>query len=500
MSGTKASATPHQATASNPASPAIGGNPSFGAGGGGGSPRGPGGLPPIARGNGGGFTPDYPVLTEEVGYPPSPLANTGAGAGRSGGSNGGGRNGGLGPVVNKALQDVLGWKINPGDARGFVGALNQSFQLKTIEGAVVSTWTPRSYAVTTDLSGGVTGAQASVYTMGKTLLDQMLPLIAGLTPLNSSSDPEYVVAIRDLVVSQLNNLVTEIGYLGGPRVMRVHQYFQMLLGVGLKIKDMNHPTLEYSRRDPPKASPLYELMPDNWPPYDDHRYWTNPDTVLGSLGDLRDQLGLSESIAPSYINTIADEQNVTNFRIVIDYVNSLLNGWSNSLQFFAGSKTPFLGTQLVVLSRQLGVIAETVNEVRFVLDSVFIGPSQRETMQLVFSHVPLPQLNPQPHEFELVTALPPIYLEDMLSWMENFVGGEAQDIITNGGRFGLGEDFVRMINELYLQAYGLYLYAHASGTAVGTARVQQSINKLVHQLWDLKTFAEPVSTKYLPAQ
>ena len=71
-----------------------------------------------------------------------------------------GRDGALGPVVNKAIQDVLGWKIKSGDATGFVGALNQSFQLKTVEGAVVSTWIPRSYVVQSDLSGGITGAQA----------------------------------------------------------------------------------------------------------------------------------------------------------------------------------------------------------------------------------------------------------------------------------------------------------------------------------------------------
>ena len=53
---------------------------------------------------------------------------------------GAGRNGGLGQTVNKAIQDVLGWKLKPGDPTGFIGALNQSFQLKTVEGAVVSTW------------------------------------------------------------------------------------------------------------------------------------------------------------------------------------------------------------------------------------------------------------------------------------------------------------------------------------------------------------------------
>ena len=449
-------------------------------------------LPPINPPGGGGPTPSYPILTEEIGYPPSPLSSTGGAAGR-GGSIGGRAS--LGPIVTKALQDVLGWKINSSDAKGFLGALNQSFQLKTIEGAVVSTWTPRSYAVQTDLNGGVTGAQASIYTMGKTLLDQILPLLDGLYPLAPTSDSLDVAAIKQLAVSQLTNLVTEIGYLGGPRVMRVHQYFQMLFGVHLKIKQGPPISLGIDKRKPPPQSALASLNP--WPPVADHQYWTDPDLVLGSLGDLRDQLGLAETIGTSYINTVSDEQNVTNFRIIVDYANSLLNAWRNSIQFFAGTSTQFLGTQLVIISRQLGVITETVNEVRFVLDSVFIGPAQRETMQIVFQGLTAPP----PASAAKVDALPPICLEDLLLWIENFVGGEAQETITNGGKFGLGEDFIQMIDQLCTQAYGLYLYAQSQpGTAINTGRVQQSLQKLAAQLWDLYTFAAPVSVAYLPAQ
>jgi hypothetical protein len=161
-----------------------------------------------------------------LGYPPSPVADGGATA-----RGGAGRNGTLGPIVNKAIQDVLGWKVKAGDATGFIGALNQSFQLKTVEGAVVSTWNPRSYVVQSDLNGGITGAQASIYTMAKTLVDQMLPLIDGLYPLDPAANLEDVAALKDVVTSQLTNFCSEIGYLGGPRVLRVQQYLS-LLGYG----------------------------------------------------------------------------------------------------------------------------------------------------------------------------------------------------------------------------------------------------------------------------
>src|SRR5262249_37269153 len=87
----------------------------------------------------------YPILTEEVGYPPSPLAKGGAGSAPAAGG------GALTPVVTKALQDVLGWKIKSNDPKAFIGALNQSFQLALIEGHVEATWTARSYAVQSDL-------------------------------------------------------------------------------------------------------------------------------------------------------------------------------------------------------------------------------------------------------------------------------------------------------------------------------------------------------------
>ena len=268
---------------------------------------------------GGGPTPAFPILTEELGYPPSPSAG---GATMRAGA---GRNGGLGQTVNKAIQDVLGWKLKPGDPTGFIGALNQSFQLKTVEGAVVSTWTPRSYVVQSDLSGGITGAQASIYRMAKTLVDQTLPLIDGLYPLDPAANLEDVAAVKDLVTSQLTNLCAEIGYLGGPRVIRVQQYLSLLLGVTPQVSyaaGLSNPAVGLPiAQTPDPTSPLGMVftgwsgfpfaVPAQLPAAD---YWTDADSVLGSLGDLRDLLGLfsqqytfAGASTPFYINSIADE-------------------------------------------------------------------------------------------------------------------------------------------------------------------------------------------------
>lgn len=53
----------------------------------------------------------YPILTEEVGYPPSPLSLPGSGNGSPGSAP-------IGQIAAKAVADVLGWKLKLGDAKG----------------------------------------------------------------------------------------------------------------------------------------------------------------------------------------------------------------------------------------------------------------------------------------------------------------------------------------------------------------------------------------------
>ena len=393
----------------------------------------------------------FPILTEEVGYPPSPLARS------SGGSPGTPGTAPLGQTASKAISDVLGWQLKD-DPKAFIGALNASFALKTVEGRSEATWTPRTYAVQTDLSGGISGAQASVYTRAKDALDQSLPLLDGLYPLFKDAKDEDVVALRATVRSQFTDLVNELGLLGGPRISRVSQLFLLLLGQQLPSKP------------PPPASP-FPLV-------------TDPDSIGGSLGNLRGEFGFS--ISDDLVNTVVDEQNVTNFRIVSDYVTSLAQSWLNNLQFFGlNTQTPFFATQLVLLSRQLSVIAESVNEVRFTLDSVFIGPAERQTLQIVF---PFPDDNP------------PMFLEDLFTWIDSFASEEGPRLIQDGGKFAVGESFVPISTRLQ----GL-VQAAKNPTNVGqlprgfkTQRVQRSLEELAGQLQQLLDLATPIKHVITP--
>jgi hypothetical protein len=342
----------------------------------------------------------YPILTEEVGYPPSPLATPSTTA--PGGAPGGGS---LAQMSARAVADVLGWKGKSGDAKGFVNALTQSFTITETEGHSEWEWTPRSYAVQTDLGGGITGAQASIYARAKAALDSALPLIDGLYALDPEAVVEDVVALKAVTRSQLGELVNEIGFLGGPRIQRVNEYFRLLLG---------------PQAYPANPGPGLALTV------------TDPDQIAGTLGRLRDELGLS-FLTDDFVNSVEDETDLSNYRIISDYVTSLAQSWVNNIAYVGlDSKTPFFGTQLVLLSRQLQAVAETVDEVRFTLDSVFIGPAERQTIELNFGS----------------SAHHPMFLEDLLSWVRNFSTEEGPRLIQDGGKFGVSNTFLPVASRL----------------------------------------------------
>ena len=382
----------------------------------------------------------FPILTEEVGFAPSPVTKSGAAM------PGALTTGSIGQVAYSAIADVLGWKVKDGDAKGFVGALTQSFTLTEVEGHVESKWTPRTYAVQSDLSGGITGAQASIYARAQDALNESLPLLNGLYTLDPEANQENIDALKSVARSQLTELVAELGLLGGPRVSRVNQYFGLLIGG--------------SYPDDPNSDPQVEPA--------------DPDKIGGTLGDLRDTLGLNFT-NQDFVNTVTDEQNLSNFRILSDYVTSLAQSWINNISFFGlDSKTPFYGTQLVLLARQLSVIAESVDEVRFTLDSVFIGPAERQTLQLSFKN-----------------GEPAMFAEDLYNWIQAFASEEGPRLIQDGGKFAVQSTFVPVAQRLLDLVTAS---RNVSGVPRGyhTARVQRALQQLEDELTELVRLAKPI--------
>jgi hypothetical protein len=347
----------------------------------------------------------YPVLTEEVPAGTMPTTTTPANAGSIGGTSA------LGMAADKAIREVLSWRTKTNDPKGFVSALNQAFDLKDVEGHTEWKWTPRSYTVQTDL-GAVTGAQASIYTRAKVALDQSLPLLDGIYPLVPSVEPEDLATVQSVVRSQFTSLVNEFGVEGGPRVPRVNELFELLLGHEFLAELHRGTTLN------PHA---------------------NPERVGGSLGLVRKRFGLERR----YVNTVDDEQNLTNYLILVDYVIGLDQSWQYEKGYFVRTspggpkeKQPYFGTQLVLLSRTLDVVAQAVQDAYFAMDSVFMGDAERQVAQLDFAnltiHVPY---SPEPYTFYKDTS--GLFVAELLDWIDRAASDELPRLLQDAGKDGL---------------------------------------------------------------
>jgi hypothetical protein len=221
---------------------------------------------------------------------------------------------------------------------------------------------------------------------------------------------------------------------------------------------------------------------------------TNPDRIGGTLGEIRKIYGIyfqKEGKDNPLSNSIEDEQDITNFRVVADYMTSLLMTWLGNFNYFmlTTQKLPaFLGTQLILIGRQFNVVAETVNEVRFTLDSVFIGPNERQQLLLQFT----PDATG--------VALPSMYLEDVLTEIERTVIDEGPRLIKDGGRIAI-QNNVQPVVETLIDMTGAAQHPYniaALPDGYRTPRVQRSLNDLSDQLTYLYKLAEQVGMKVPP--
>ena len=366
----------------------------------------------------------YPIWT----YEPSAAATSGRSSSTGTGP------GALGQIAEGALRDVLGWKPDANKPEAFVNALNQVIQLRDVEGHTEWTWVPKSYAIQTDM-GAVTGAQASIFNRAAVALDQCGPLLDGLYPLRADLPPDKLESIRAVIKAQLTQLVNEFGRLGGPRPQRVDALFKSLL----------HDT---------------EV--------------TNPEEIgtkvhAGLFFALWDRFGLDRR----RVNTIEDEQNLTNYLILVDYVIGLAQSWHHQRSYFEVARghqkvEPYLGTQLILLSRALDVVAEAVDDALFAMESVFLGPAERASIQL----------------WSRDTAL---CVGDLLDWIERVAKSEGPELIKDGGKDGVVA-LASVLNELQqlteaalVKPDGKQVTEYVS-PAYCTSRVQLSIKALAAKL------------------
>ncbi len=327
----------------------------------------------------------YPVFTQDFSFVSGPPS---IGAGAPAPTS-------LSMTAQRALSDVLGRRPRLDDPKSFLAALNQSFSCKEVEGHTECIWIQRAASGLTELGGSITGAQASIYQRAKVAYDTAKPLIDALTPLRTDPDLEEIEAVRSIVLTEFQELVNELGYEGGPRVTRVDDLFTILAHQNFRLQPPRNGMI----LDPPNADLLAAYG-------------------AGAVGRLGDLLGMNRDL----VNTIQDEQKLTNYLMVRDYINSLDDSWRTTFRpNFLGGADNYLGTQLILLQRNLSVIAESVSEVSFAMDSVFLGQAERLTVRIDFP----------------ANISPPMYVADLLTWVETFATGEGTQIVQEGGKIGV---------------------------------------------------------------
>ena len=425
---------------------------------------------PNGSGSSGGSSNDqdptpFPLLVGNV-----DLAEGTAPGSRSGGGGYGGESS-AGATVSAAIRDVLGYRTRTTDTKGFIAALQRSFTCVDKPGYTLCEWTPRSYAATipADL-GALTGAQASIFERAKGSADAILPLLEGLTPLGSATDDEDAEAIKAIVRSRVSEIVDELSIEGGPRTQRVDELFERLTG--------------------------YRLYPSG------AIVFFNVNTLRGELLKLGERLDMDRR----NVNTIGEEENFTNFLIIVDSVATLFVIWQQARPFFirdgaddtsTENDAPFLGTQLVLISRQLGVISETVRECYFAMDSVFLGPAERQTVLLSLdeggiviqgSAAPVDSVFPTPRP---KTAM---LLSELLDWIDRFCTDEGPQLIEEAGTDGVNAfvPTVRRLAQLAKSAAQQSKSDQQIPPSYFTGRVQLSLAQLASQLARAATVADAV--------
>lgn len=299
--------------------------------------------------------------------------------------------------LNATSMSLLGRRLKADDPKALIASLSQAVKIERVDGQKTVTLTPHTYAVQTELGAELTGAQASLYHYYKSIVTELVRKVEGLDTLDVDTDNEIAVAERSILRTEILSLGDEFGREGGPRVRRVDQTFN---------------------------------------------------TLFGQIRRIEGVYGYSEEDEPKHVNTTVEERELTDFLIVKHYISGLYKVWQEFRQRYVSLTQPrYLGTQLVLLARDLSVIAEAVDEAASVMDSVLLGSAERQTIYFEvgsrsFKNLPDEEYyyngqHPTPVDDRLPREQEQISLEDLLNWITTFATEEGPELVQHAGRRGV---------------------------------------------------------------
>ncbi len=265
---------------------------------------------------------------------------------------------------------------------------------KTSTGLV---WRPRGCTNESAL-GAVTGAQAMIYCRARDVLIRSQPLLDSLRSWHVDPDRDDIDPLREIVHSQLDEFVSELSRQSGPRIARA------------------------------------ELVLD---------------LLQQALWQVRNRLGSA---------TVEEEQSLTDFLVLEDYVAGLRRTWNlerPALERAQRRRAKELA-QLAPVVRMLAVVAGAADEAASALGAA-IDPVELLTTTIGDSS---------------------LSLADLFSWIDGFASSEGPHLIADGGREGVEIALLPTAKLLH----DLVQTALAAGHGCGNPRVETSWRELLRAL------------------
>jgi hypothetical protein len=234
----------------------------------------------------------------------------------------------------------------------------------------------------------------------------------------------------------------------------------------------------------------------------------NPDLVQGNLGTLRQRFALTVD----QIQTVDEERVVTNFRIIVEQILALHASWDFDRKLLSAmSPRAAFGTVLIWLSRGLEAVCESVGDLMFALDSVYVDAAQRQVIELRFEDLVVPDVpqvpfrgNPPRTVSEPLGHQDPMFLSDLLDWVLRTSRDEGPRIIQDAGKDGvLAFKPVLSTLRLLVRATGQIARErnarNAMPAGMRTPRVDRAIKVLAAQLDEAANLASLVQVDEPPA-
>lgn len=131
--------------------------------------------------------------------------------------------------------------------------------------------------------------------------------------------------------------------------------------------------------------------------------------AAGHVADLGDRFGLDDE----NVITLDEEFDATNFLTYEDIIIDLRDSWRR----YSNTATDDLGTTFLLLDRTLSVARTTVYEAMRAMDSVYFEEAARQVSYFTFNGRR-------------------VVVQDFLTWISDFCGRQAPDLLFKGGRRG----------------------------------------------------------------